>query len=223
MIYVAFITLLFVFSFIVLDGLTENRIKSTPVKQAILNKILDKILLFKIVFCLVLVLPFYFYVFQGKINIFDFAKFGILLISLFFVSYSDYKKMIIPNNDLLFMAVSGIVMMIVEYLYYRSFDVFKSYILGFLAAFLLMLFIYFITKRSIGEGDVKLFSILGFFLGFNHLLLCLLFISVSSFLTGMGVMIYKKLSLKQLIPMAPSVLVGTYFYLVIIFLRGGLL
>ncbi|QED48797.1 prepilin peptidase [Cytobacillus dafuensis] len=133
------------------------------------------------------------------------------LISLFMIIFvSDVTYMIIPDKVLVFFM--GI------FLLERIFIPLEPWwdsLLGAAAGFLLLLLIAIISKGGMGGGDIKLFAVLGFVLGFKLVLLSFFIATLYGSLFGVIGLITGKLKRKNPIPFGPFIAAGTltaYFY-----------
>ena len=81
-------------------------------------------------------------------------------------------------------------------------------LLGFAAAALVMLFVYFVSRRGLGGGDVKLMCAAGLYLGVDGVLTALLYGSVLSAITSLVLICRKKLTVKDSIPLVPFLYIG---------------
>lgn len=86
-----------------------------------------------------------------------------------------------------------------------------EYMLGGLMGFVLIFGIAVLSRGGIGGGDVKLFAVIGVFLGWEGFLLSLAFSSFIGVLYGMAFIITGKANQYTPIPFAPSILTGTIF------------
>lgn len=126
---------------------------------------------------------------------------ALLLISLvIIVSISDLHKMLIPNRVLLFF---GIAIFIVRLLIptYPWWDPYVGSLLGFGLLFLIAL----VSKGGMGGGDIKLFAVLGLFLGVKGVLLTLFLAAFLGMLFGFILIVSGRLQRKQPMPFAPFI------------------
>lgn len=70
-----------------------------------------------------------------------------------------------------------------------------------------------IIKNSIGFGDIKIFAVLGLFLGISGIFSAVFFSLVVSFVIACYVLITKKKGRKDTIPFGPAIVLGTYLSL----------
>lgn len=88
---------------------------------------------------------------------------------------------------------------------------FTHYLFSGLFYFSLFYILYWVTDQAIGGGDVKLFGILGLFLGFKLLLLTLFAASFSLLLLTSILLLFKKITRQTLLPFAPFIFFGVFF------------
>lgn len=79
---------------------------------------------------------------------------------------------------------------------------------GFLMAAAVMLVVYFVSRRGLGGGDVKLMSAAGLYLGYDGVLTALLYGSVLSAGTALILIARKKMTVKDAIPLVPFLYAG---------------
>ena len=73
----------------------------------------------------------------------------------------------------------------------------------------IFLLAHFISKGGVGMGDVKLFAVIGFYVG-NGSIMAAAFLSVmAGAVYSITMLLFKKIKLKEEIPFAPFIFVGT--------------
>jgi len=72
----------------------------------------------------------------------------------------------------------------------------------------LFLLVYFISKQGLGGGDVKFIAVAGLYLGLNGVLPVILYGSVLSALTGLGLILAKRMNRKDAMPLTPFLYAG---------------
>ncbi|HAQ08600.1 MAG TPA: prepilin peptidase [Bacillus bacterium] len=136
---------------------------------------------------------------------------AITLISLFIIiTVSDLAYMIIPDKVLLVFA--GIFS--IERFFFPLLPWWDS-LAGAAAGFSLLLFIALISKGGMGGGDVKLFALIGFAVGFKAMLLSFFFSTFFGAFFGIIAMLLGVVKKKQPIPFGPFIGLGTlmaYFF-----------
>lgn len=134
----------------------------------------------------------------------------LLLSLLVIIVISDVHAMLIPNKVLLFFAC-----VIIPVRFFIPMDPWWDPIAGSIVGFVLLLFIAIISKGGMGGGDIKLFAVLGLFLGLKGVLLTFFFATFIGAFVGIVLVVLKKVKRKQPIPFGPAISAGaliTYFY-----------
>ena len=164
---------------------------------------------------------------EGVIFVLTYLKFGVtpltIILWLFFsiltvVFFIDLDHKIIPNKVVIFGLISGILPfvyhMIGTYPIYQS-ETKLAPILGMMIPTLLMFSfmlgsLLILKKSGLGMGDVKIYVVIGVFVGWK---LALLSIWIAFFLGGLfgliWIFIFEKSS-KDYIPFAPFIVIGTF-------------
>jgi leader peptidase (prepilin peptidase) / N-methyltransferase len=136
---------------------------------------------------------------------------ALTLISLLvIITVSDLAYMIIPDKVLLVFA--GIFM--IERLFIPLTPWWDS-LSGAAAGFILLLSIAFISRGGMGGGDIKLFAVIGFVVGFKAMLLSFFFATFYGAFFGIIAMLLGFVKKKQHIPFGPFIAIGTltaYFF-----------
>lgn len=133
------------------------------------------------------------------------------LISLFMIIFvSDIHYMVIPDKILLFFA--GIFLL--ERIIWPLTPWWDS-LFGAAAGFLLLLLIAYVSKGGMGGGDVKLFAVIGFVLGWKLMLLSFMLSTFYGAFFGILAMALRLVKRRQPIPFGPFIALGTltaYFF-----------
>lgn len=154
---------------------------------------------------------------SGCITLLIYLKYGftwpalmylILLYALITVTFIDYVHRIIPNKVLLVVISLGIVLNI----FFHSLP-WKDALLGAVISGGVLFLLAVVATRifgqeSMGMGDVKLASVLGFFLGWKITLLALYLGFVFALLFYLGLKYFRKQPTDKYIPMAPFFSLG---------------
>jgi len=127
--------------------------------------------------------------------------FALLLISLvMIVTISDLYKMLIPNRVLLFFFP----VTLVARLFMPTSPWWDTYA-GTIAGFLLLLIIAIVSKGGMGGGDIKLFAVLGLFVGVKGIFLTFILASLFGAIAGAILLLLKKTNRKEPIPFGPFI------------------
>ena len=136
---------------------------------------------------------------------------ALTFISLFMIiTVSDIHYMIIPDKILIWFA--GIFLL--ERIFWPLAPWWDS-LLGAVTGFLLLLVIAIVSKGGMGFGDVKLYALIGFVVGFKFVLLSLFLSTLFGAVIGGLAMLFKIVKRQQPIPFGPFIAAGTltaYFY-----------
>ncbi|TCP32231.1 leader peptidase (prepilin peptidase)/N-methyltransferase [Scopulibacillus darangshiensis] len=184
-----------VFSYFLLKG----QCKSCNVKISPLYPILEFLtgLLFAVVFVAADSLS---YMYLGWL------LFSLLLI----ITVSDLKAMMIPDKVLF--------VFLLIFIFYRIIIPMTPWwgpILGFCAGFLLLNFIYIISRGNIGGGDIKLFAVIGILTGWQQVLLIFFFAVICGTMFSLVGLASGRFRSKQAIPFGPFIFAGSvicYFF-----------
>ncbi|GEN31514.1 leader peptidase (prepilin peptidase)/N-methyltransferase [Cerasibacillus quisquiliarum] len=126
---------------------------------------------------------------------------ALLLISLvIIITISDLEKMIIPNKVLLFFSI----IMIILRLFIQTEPWWNAYVAAMIG-FLLLFIIAIVSKGGMGGGDVKLFFVIGLFVGIKGVFFTLFFASLFGLIYGLIMMVKQRLQRKQPIPFGPFI------------------
>ncbi|KHE72303.1 prepilin peptidase, partial [Halobacillus sp. BBL2006] len=132
---------------------------------------------------------------------------ALLLISLFLIiTVSDLVYMIIPDKLLLFFFIL--------FLIYRCFQPLEpwwSSLLGGVIGIGMTAFIILISKGGMGGGDMKLFGLIGFVLGWKLLLVTFFLSTLLGSITSGFLLIVRVISKNEPFPFGPFIVVGASF------------
>ena len=126
------------------------------------------------------------------------------------IAIIDFKTQLIPNVLIL----GGLVLRLILYSYIFYIDknslleILKINFEGMAFGAGIFLLCGFIMKNSVGMGDVKLFGLIGLFLGFNNAFSVIFFTLVICCIFSIVLLASKKKKKKDVIPMAPFTFIG---------------
>ncbi|WP_312470989.1 prepilin peptidase [Neobacillus sp.] len=127
-----------------------------------------------------------------------------LISMLIIIVVSDINYMIIPDKILIWFA--GIFLL--ERILWPLTPWWDS-LSGAVTGFILLLIIALVSKGGMGFGDVKLYALLGFVLGFKLVLLSFFFSTFFGAVIGGLALIFKIVKRRQPIPFGPFIAAGT--------------
>lgn len=131
----------------------------------------------------------------------------VLLPFLWLCAATDFAKKTIPNRVLKAALLARLLLFLVEILREPTLLVEQVIFLlqGVLITGVIMFACYFVTKRALGEGDVKLFILMGAYCGANSTVNILLFSVVLTALAALAGLAMKKVKLNTTLPLAPMI------------------
>ena len=138
------------------------------------------------------------------------AQRGLLIIFGYIASVSDVKTKRIPNGLVLAM-LAGWALTFVMLLFYdtgQALAALTDALLGCAICGAILLLVYYISKKGLGGGDVKFMAAAGLYLGYQGVFPALLYGSILAGLTGLALILLKKIGRKDSIPMAPFLYAG---------------
>ena len=145
-------------------------------------------------------------------------RYLVLIIFLVPIAAIDFEKRIVPNKLLLAMTGIRVVLLVGDMLAYPAYrwELLVSAFAGMTIGFLVFLLAYFLSRKSIGLGDVKLIAVIGLYLGSSLIWSAMVGGLLLSGIYSCIQLIRKKVSMKDAIPLAPFLSAGT----IIIILLG---
>lgn len=154
--------------------------------------------------------------FAFEYGIWKIIRYYVILWTLVMIAWIDYKSRRIPNSLLLFLLLSRIVILGLECLLYHEhwLSIVMSAGMGFLVGGGLFLVFFLFSRGGIGAGDVKLFAVLGCYMGAAIFTVIFLAVLLSACYSIVALLL-KKVSIKQEIPFAPFVLGGTLIAMIL--------
>lgn len=126
------------------------------------------------------------------------------------LAYIDKKERIIPNRMLIALLWSAFIFLLVKIALNPSgwITLVGSSVIGCLVGGGIFLLSHMISRSGIGAGDVKLFAVLGLYVG-NYAVIGIMLMSLLlTAIVGAFNVVRKKIELKQAVPFAPYVAVG---------------
>ena len=137
-------------------------------------------------------------------------KYSVLTAGLFVIARNDLKYRRIANRLLAVLFVCRMSILIPECVICRETArfVLKTSISGLFLGSSLLLCCYLCTKGGMGGGDVKLFAVIGFFLGSKEVFIVLCITVGLAFIYCVTMAIFRKFTLANTIPFAPFALGG---------------
>lgn len=152
------------------------------------------------------------YIFFYEINSLLTLKRVCILSLLWAAAVSDFRELRIPNKLILTGLIIRLVLLILE-LFYMP-DTICATVLNevyaIIGAVIVSLICMFLSKGSLGMGDLKLMAVMAAFLGVEGICYTIFVSIFFSFIAAVGLLILRKKTRKDVIPFAPFVLAGTF-------------
>lgn len=134
----------------------------------------------------------------------------LLLVFGYLASLGDIREKKVPNG-LVAIMLGAWVLVILPQLFLRTestLALLLSGVIGFVLGGTVFFVVYLVSRKGLGGGDVKLMAVSGLYLGFNGVLPAMLYGSVLAALTGIVLILMKKVGPKDAIPLIPFLYVG---------------
>ncbi len=138
-------------------------------------------------------------------------RYLILFAALFFIAWIDQENKRIPNKLLKILLLLRGLLLAVEWLLFPKLGLAMliSAVLGALLGGGMFLLAHFISKGGVGMGDVKLFAVIGSYVGSGSIMSAAFLSVIASAAYSVVMLILKKIKLKEEIPFAPFIFIGT--------------
>lgn len=138
-------------------------------------------------------------------------RYCLLMGALIPIGYRDYKEKTIPNRYLAVLAGIRGILWIAESLLYPAFiwENVKFILFGAAVGGVVLFFAYVATRHGIGLGDVKLFTVIGMYIGSQRTYLVLMASLIFAACYGIAKVVRKRLKVKDEIAFAPFAAMGT--------------
>lgn len=145
-----------------------------------------------------------------SVGVWKMLRYVILLGGVAVIACIDRRSKRIPNDILLAMVYIRVLLLVGECVCYPAYalSLIMAALLGSILGGGMFLICYFITRGGVGMGDVKLFFVLGLYLGTGGIMTVIVMTVFSSALYSVVQLIRKKAKLKDEIAFAPFVWIG---------------
>ncbi|AOY78395.1 prepilin peptidase [Clostridium formicaceticum] len=150
----------------------------------------------------------------------DLLFYLILVSTLICISFIDYDHQIIPDGLVLLGFAAGLIYKLVLYYFINVPIEFLNSILGFLVGGGFFLLIAVVSKGGMGGGDIKLIAMLGFWIGWQDVILISFLAFIIGSIVSIILLITKIKSRKDAIPFGPFIAISS---LIVILYKNYLL
>lgn len=149
-------------------------------------------------------------------------KWSTLFWGVYLLAKIDYHEKKIPNKIVLIMLIARVVFLIYEIVvnleYWKTVLVYP--LLGAAIGGMIMAVAMLISRKGVGMGDVKMFIVIGAFVGSTEILATLFYTILISVIGGVMLLITKKAGLKDSVPMAPFACAGIALEYLLLMIGG---
>ena len=128
---------------------------------------------------------------------------------LLWLAVIDFQSYILPNKIILAWFFCRVILLAVGLFITNSFDVLIQSMGGAGAIGLIFLIVHYLSKRSLGGGDVKLSFVLGLSLTMTMVFTAMFYAVVACSIVAIVGLILKKLKRKDSLPLCPFIFIGT--------------
>lgn len=144
-------------------------------------------------------------------------KLLILMSMLIVIGKIDKQERIIPNMLLLILIICRFLLLVGELLSYpqQGFVILLSIFLGMVYGSVIFLVAKLMVPKSIGMGDVKLFGVIGAYLGSSGIFQAMVVSLFIAMIYGLIMIVRKKLTMKDSLTFGPYIAIGTILVLIL--------
>lgn len=141
----------------------------------------------------------------------------LLMIAMSVLSVTDYKKNVIPNIVITVSIAAWVLVCGLSIIFEmeEGMKLTGSSLAGGLLAGISFLLCYFLSKRKLGGGDVKMAIVVGLFLGGDYIVFALFVGIALCAVCSLILMLLKKMTVKDTVPLAPFMFLGVAVTLLI--------
>lgn len=153
---------------------------------------------------------------MAEFYLFDYSvaksiRYLVLIAALFLIAWIDRRTRRIPNKILKILLMIRTGLFLLEWMMFPrlGLSLLISVMLGALLGGGMFLLAHFISRGGVGMGDVKLVAAVGIYMGGGSIMACVFLSVMASSVYSIIMLICKKIKLKEEIPFAPFVFIGT--------------
>jgi len=168
----------------------------------------SKTLLYGAAFILILLV--WLIVCAGELTTFLLLRFTLIISFSYLAMLFDIKQKRIPNTLVLGMFAGWIVLITIKLLIDNENGIIllADGVLGLLIGGGVFLSVYLLSRKGLGGGDVKFMAAAGLYLGLSRTIPAILYGTILAALTGAVLILLKKITRKDSVPLAPFLFAG---------------
>jgi len=146
----------------------------------------------------------------GKLSAGTLLNYTLILVFGYIAAIIDIRTKQIPNSLVLAMIAAWVISMTPQLFVSTGGTVtlLTDSLLGFLFGGGLFMLVYVVSRKGLGGGDVKYMASVGLYLGFSGAVTTMLCGTVLAALTGLVLILQRKIGRKDKIPLAPFLYIG---------------
>lgn len=175
-----------------------------------------------LVLTIILTIQFRYVCEKDSTYVYSLIKWSTLFWGCYLLGWIDYKERIIPNKNILGLGITRIIFLVYELIV--NFELWKRVlvypVLGAFIGAMVIGVTLLIAGKGVGMGDVKLFLVIGAYVGSREILAVMTCSFLASAAVGVVLLILKKVKLKDSVPMAPFAFSGVAVQYILLMLGG---
>ena len=159
---------------------------------------------------LMMILMIWVLMFAGELSVYYMIRSVLLIILSYIAMVFDINTKRIPNVLVLAMII-GWLLTVIPMMFYdieTGLPVLTDSLYGLLIGGGLFLLVYLISRKGLGGGDVKFMAAAGLYLGLSETVPAILYGTVLAAVTGLILIMLKKINRKDSMPLAPFLFAG---------------
>ena len=149
-------------------------------------------------------------------------KWATLFWGMYLLAKVDYHEKKIPNKIVLALLLFRLGFLAYEVFsnleYWKTVVVYP--VLGAIIGGVIMAIAMLLSRKGVGMGDVKMFIMIGAFVGSSEIIATMFYTFLISAVGGIGLIIFKKASVKDSVPMAPFACAGIVLEYLLLMIGG---
>lgn len=149
-------------------------------------------------------------------------KWATLFWGMYLLAKVDYHEKKIPNKIVLALLLFRLGFLAYEV--FSNLDYWKTVVvypvLGAIIGGVIMAIAMLLSRKGVGMGDVKMFIVIGAFVGSSEIIATMFYTFLISAVGGIGLIIFKKASVKDSVPMAPFACAGIALEYLLLMIGG---
>jgi len=159
---------------------------------------------------LLIILPVWVIMFADKVSVLSLLQIALLIVLSYIAMVIDINTKRIPNGLILIM-LAGWLLTTIPMVFFDTENGIRMLIdsiYGLLLGGGLFLLVYLLSRKGLGGGDVKFMSAAGLYLGLSGTIPAILLGTTIAALTGLILILLKRITRKDTIPLAPFLFIG---------------